>query len=309
MRSGLIAVVGKPNAGKSTLINQLTGKKVSIVSPRPQTTRRCIQTAFCSPEAQYWLIDTPGIQRPKNLLGKMMLLSAESALASADVALLVVDVSRLPTEEDQRIVHLIKQSGVPKTVVALNKMDLLPIHRVPEHYSAYEQLVAPAPMMYTNALKGHNLNKLIQLLQEALPEEREPVLEAPSGDSPPSPENLPLNLTLQEYAAEIIREKALHYTRQEVPHSLAVIVEHWEDPKEGDPDPLTRIYAQIIVERPSQKPILIGKQGSMIKRIGSSARQELEKILRTRVFLKLHVTVREGWTDHPWQLREFGYVP
>ncbi len=309
MRSGLVVVVGKTNAGKSTLLNQIVGKKVSIVSLRPQTTRRCIQTALHTQEAQYWLVDTPGFQKPKNLLGKMMLLSAESALASADVALLVVDVSRLPGEEDRRVVNLIKQSGVPKTVVALNKMDLLPIHLVPEHYSAYEKLVAPAPMMYTNALKGHNIDKLLKLLQEALPQEDPTTPEPPSEKAPPLYRELPLNLTIQEYAAEIIREKALLYTRQEVPHSLAVIVEGWEDPQEGDPSPLTRIQAQIVVERPSQKPILIGKKGSMIKRIGTSAREELEKILRTRVFLKLHVTVRESWTNNPWQLRDFGYVP
>lgn len=306
MRSGLVAIVGKPNAGKSTLLNQIIGKKVSIVSSRPQTTRRCIQTTLRTEEAIYWLVDTPGIQKPKNLLGKMMLLSAESALASADVALLVMDVSRLPEEEDKRIINLVKKSNVPKTVVALNKMDLLLIHHVPKHYAAYEELVSPAPMMYTNALKGHNIDKLLSLLQKALPENEE----TPSEETLPSPPRpLPINLTLQEYAAEIIREKALRYTRQEVPHCLAVIIERWEEPKKDDPNPLTRIHAQIIVEQPTQKPILIGKHGSMIKRIGTAAREELEKVLNTRVFLGLHVAIREGWRNHPWQLRDLGYVP
>jgi GTP-binding protein Era len=298
MKCGVVAVVGKPNVGKTTLMNHIVGEKVGIVSPRPQTTRTAIVGIANRPGAQIIFRDTPGIHRSKTKLGTLMVERAIATLHDADVVLFVVDVSRMPNEEDKRIAQLIALHSSAPRVVAMNKMDRLRPEHVREHYEAYSALTKPSEMIYTNALLGENVPKLVDLLVARLPE-GPPVYEDPE---------LYTTQTQREMAAELIREQVLIATREEVPHGVAVVIEAWEDADPADEKPITRISAAIVVERKSQKPILIGRGGKMLKRIGTEARKEIERMLGNQVFLELFVKVRENWRDRPALLREFGML-
>jgi len=298
MKCGVVAVVGKPNVGKTTLMNHVVGEKVGIVSPRPQTTRNPIVGIANRPGAQIVFRDSPGIHKPKTKLGSIMVERAVATLHDADVVLFVVDVSRMPNEEDKRIAQLISLHANAPRVVALNKMDRLRPEHVREHYEAFEALTAPSELLYTNALSGENVAKLVDLLIERLPE-REPMYDDP---------DLYTTQTQREMAAELIREQVLIATREEVPHGVAVALESWEDADPADEKPITRISAAIVVERKSQKPILIGRGGSMLKRIGTEARKEIERIVGNQVYLELFVKVRENWRDKPALLREYGIL-
>jgi len=298
MKCGVVAVVGKPNVGKTTLMNHVVGEKVGIVSPRPQTTRNPIVGIANRPGAQIVFRDSPGIHKPKTKLGSIMVERAVATLHDADVVLFVADVSRMPNEEDKRIAQLISLHANASMVVALNKMDRLRPEHVREHYEAFEALTAPSELLYTNALSGENVAKLVDLLIERLPE-REPMYDDP---------DLYTTQTQREMAAELIREQVLIATREEVPHGVAVALESWEDADPADEKPITRISAAIVVERKSQKPILIGRGGSMLKRIGTEARKEIERIVGNQVYLELFVKVRENWRDKPALLREYGIL-
>lgn len=298
MKCGVVAVVGKPNVGKTTLMNHIVGEKVGIVSPRPQTTRNAIVGIANRPGAQIVFRDTPGIHKPKTKLGSIMVERAVATLHDADVVLFVVDVSRMPNEEDKRIAQLISLHANASRGVALNKMDRLRPEHVREHYEAFEALTAPSELLYTNALLGENVAKLVDLLIERLPE-RDPLYDDP---------DLYTTQTQREMAAELIREQVLIATREEVPHGVAVALESWEDADPADEKPITRISAAIVVERKSPKPILIGRGGSMLKRIGTEARKEIERIVGNQVYLELFVKVRENWRDKPALLREFGIL-
>lgn len=298
MKCGVVAVVGKPNVGKTTLMNHIVGEKVGIVSPRPQTTRTAIVGIANRSGAQIVFRDTPGIHRPRTKLGVLMVERAIATLHDADVVLFVVDVSRMPNEEDKRIAHLISLHSSAPRVVALNKMDRLQPEHVQKHYDAYRALTEPSEMLYTNALLGENVQKLVELLVARLPE-GPPLYEDPE---------LYTTQTQREMAAELIREQVLIATREEVPHGVAVVIEGWEDADPADEKPVTRISAAIVVERKSQKPILIGRGGRMLKRIGSEARKEIERMLGNQVFLELFVKVRENWRDRPALLREYGML-
>lgn len=298
MKCGVVAIVGKPNVGKTTLMNYIVGEKVGIVSPRPQTTRTSIVGIANRPGAQIVFRDTPGIHKPKTKLGAVMVEKAIATLHEADVVLFVVDVSRMPNEEDQRIAELLRLHTSAPRVVALNKMDRLRPEYVREHYEAYETLTAPSEMLYTNALSGENVPKLVDILIKHLPQ-RKPMYDDP---------DLYTTQTLREMAAELIREQVLLATREEVPHGVAVALESWEDADPADAKPITRISAAIVVERKSQKPILIGRGGAMLKRIGSAARKEIERLVGNQVYLELFVKVRENWRDRPALLREYGVL-
>lgn len=298
MKCGVVAVVGKPNVGKTTLMNHIVGAKVGIVSPRPQTTRTTIVGIANRPGAQIIFRDTPGIHKPKTKLGAVMVESAIGTLHDADVVLFVVDVSRMPNVEDKRIAELIHLHASAPRVVALNKMDRLRPAHVREHYEAYEKLTQQSEMLYTNALSGENVPQLVEMLVECLPEG------LPLYDDP----DLYTTQTQREMAAELIREQVLIATREEVPHGVAVVIESWEDADPADEKPITRISAAMVVERKSQKPILIGRHGSMLKRIGTQARKEIERIVGNQVYLELFVKVRENWRDRPALLREYGIL-
>jgi GTP-binding protein Era len=270
-------------------MNAIVGQKVAITSSRSQTTRKAILGVANLPHAQIVFRDTPGIHDPKSKLGKAMVDTAFQTIPEADAALWVVDVSRPASDEDKRVAQALKEFGFERVVVAMNKMDRLRPEYVESRFAEYGELSAPAQMIYTKALTGENIKELLQLLVPLLPE-GPPMYEDPDFFT---------DQTMRQIAAELIREKVLSHTREEIPHSVAVTIDEWED---GD---TTHIGASIIVERESQKPILIGKKGAMLKEVGTLARKDIEEMLGGRVFLELFVKVREHWRDNPARLREF----
>jgi GTP-binding protein Era len=292
-RSGFVAVIGRPNVGKSTLVNQFVGQKVAIVSPKPQTTRSRITGILTREEAQVIFVDTPGLHRPRHKLGQAMVATATRAIPGADVVLFMVDVSVPPTDEDRMIAELIQeQTGAP-VILVLNKMDLLPPEKVKLHTEAYWEL-APYhhEWMMTVATQKVNLDKLLDLIVAALPE---------------GPRYYPgdqvTDQTERQIAAELVREQVLRCTRQEVPHAVAVVVEEFKERESG----AIYVAANIFVERESQKGIIIGRQGQMLRQVGSAARQEIERMTSGRVFLELRVKVRKGWRRDERELRRLGY--
>ena len=282
-RSGFASIIGRPNAGKSTLLNALTGEKLAIVSAKPQTTRTTIQGVVNLPDAQVVFIDTPGIHKSTTLFNKRMMETVRSALEDRDVLLYVADASAPLSAEDAEAVSVLKDLSTPVLLLA-NKIDRVPDKRrlLPfiEQFKAIRQFDEYIPV---SAVTGQGLDRVRQAILARLPE---------------GPAYFPIDhLTDQPerfLAAELIREQILRQTRQEVPHSVAVLVDHWETtPK------ITRIAATIYVERESQKPIVIGAGGAVLKKIGTLARQEIEKMLAIKVFLDLFVKVQKDWRENP----------
>ncbi len=298
-RSGFVAVIGRPNVGKSSLVNAYVGQKVAIVSPKPQTTRRRVMGVHTTANAQIVFVDTPGIHKPLHKLGEFMVDTAVAAIPDADIILFVVDVSERVRDEDQDIARLLAEKASAPVILALNKADRVNPKYLKENYAAYTALVPNAPEMLVSALRGDNLAELMGMIGERLPE------------GPPffPPEQV-TDQSEAVMAAELIREAALHLTEEEVPHSLAVAIDEWEDRQREDQDRpgLTVISAVIYVERDSQKAIVIGKRGSMLKDIGAQSRKEIEALLGRRVFLEIFVKVRERWRTNPTQLRRLGYT-
>ena len=292
MKSGLVALVGRPNAGKSTLLNKFVGQKVAIVSDKPQTTRHRIVGVRNAPNGQMVFIDTPGIHKPMHRMNRRMVDVAIDALKEVDVVVLVVDVSEPPGAGDRFVIDLLKQVGCP-AIVALNKVDrvkkpsLLPLM---QSYSSTGDFKAIVPIA---AFYGEGLDGLETEILAALPEG--PAL---------YPEEYLTDQTERTLAAELIREKVLIHTRDELPYTTAVVIDQYEEPTAEKK--LTRIFASIFVEQESQKPIVVGKGGEMIKRIGTEARIDLEKMLDCRVFLDLHVKVKQDWRDDERLLDELG---
>ena len=280
-RSGYVAVVGKPNVGKSTLVNALVGHKVAIVSPKPQTTRRRIMGILTREDAQIIFVDTPGIHDPKHALNKYMMHEVENALSDCDAILFVVDVSTPPDESDQRVAQRIRKMPQPK-IMALNKADLIDPLNVVEYTRLYHELFGSEDSMLTSGVdvRVENLNELTAMLVAQLPEGPEFY---PPEQYTDQPEKI--------LAAELIREQALHFLEQEVPHAVAVSVDEYA----LRPNNTTYISATIYIERDSQKGILIGRGGQMLKRIGMESRREIERILGNKVYLELWVKVREAW--------------
>jgi len=297
--SGFVAIVGKPNVGKSTLLNAYLGQKVAIVSDKPQTTRVRQLGILTRPGAQVIFVDTPGIHRPLHRLGHAMVESATHALSDADGIVFLCDVSELPTNEDRQIAELIHHSaGERPVILALNKMDRLPPEKVQAHTEAYWALLEGEPKvvwdwMMLSATSGDNCDKLLDMIVARLP------------DGPMYyPEDQVTDRTEREVAADLIREQVLHFVHQEVPHAVAVVVEQWSEQRHS----AVRVGATIYVEKDSQKGILIGKGGAMLKKIGVAARREIEHLTGARVFLELWVKVRKGWRENDEDLYELGYV-
>ncbi len=291
-KSGFVAVVGKPNVGKSTIVNDYVGTKIAIVSDKPQTTRRVIRGILTRPDAQVIFVDTPGIHKPIHKLGNLMVESATRVLTEVDVVTFVVDGSRMPTAEDARIGQLLNERCRVPVLLVMNKMDLLKpldIQRVTE---AFWAIVKHDDWMRISATRRDNLDKLLDQILARLPEGPELFPADQVTDQP-----------LQVLASELIREQVLRETRQEVPHSIAVAIDEWQDRR---PD-LTHIAATIYVERDSQKGILIGAHGAMLKKIGQVARAEIEQWVGHQVFLELWVKVWEKWRERDESLRELGY--
>jgi GTP-binding protein Era len=292
-RAGFVAVVGRPNVGKSTLINALLGQKLAIVSPKPQTTRNRILGILTLDDLQAIFIDTPGIHRPQHKLGEFMLAEALSALPDADLVLWVVDSSRLPNDEDRQVATAVRRETLP-VILAMNKIDITPPAALAEHSRLYRDLLPTVTeAIALSALTGEGVLAVVDLLRRYLP---------------PGPRYYPPDqiTDVQErfLAAELIREKALLHLREEVPYAVAVDLEEFAERPGG----VVYIAARLFVERPSQKGILIGHEGSMLKRIGSEARQEIEQMLGRRVYLDLRVVVKPKWRRNPAELRRLGYT-
>jgi GTP-binding protein Era len=292
--SGFVAVIGRPNVGKSTLINTLLGQKVAAVSPKPQTTRRRQLGILTIENAQIVFVDTPGIHNPRHKLGVFLNQEAEEAIPGVDVALFLVDVSEEPTDEDKWIAtRLSRLARRTPLVLAPNKIDRVPAEELTPRLEAYQALVPEETQMFPlSATTGEGLASLLETLTDLIP--------------PGKPEYEPEQITdiyERDIAAELIREACLQHLRDEVPHGVAVrINEFIERGDEG-----AYIAATIFVERESQKGIAIGRGGEMLKRIGTSARHEIEDMSGRKVFLELRVKVLKDWRKDEKAMRRFGY--
>jgi GTP-binding protein Era len=281
-RSGYVTILGRPNAGKSTLVNKLVGHKVSIVSSKPQTTRNRIQGIVNRPDAQLVLVDTPGLHRPQTVLGRQLLDEIQQSLEDVDILVLLVDASqKWGTGERYALERATRFRG--KRFLVLNKIDLLPKSILLPLMEKYREKCEFVEIVPISALKGSGVELLANLLIANLPE---------------GPPMLPIDQFTDQperfLVAEIIREKLLEATREEVPHGIAVIVDTFDESQR-----LIRIRAQIFVERAGQKGIVIGRGGEMLKKIGTAARKELEDVLGVKIFLELNVKVYPNWRDNP----------
>jgi len=294
-KSGFVAVIGRPNVGKSTLVNALIGQKVSIVSRKPQTTRTRVVGVLTEPAYQLIFIDTPGIhKKPEHKLNQLMIEQAVSSIPDADAILFVVDASVTPRGEDEMIADLLGQKAEKRPVFfVLNKMDQLRMEKAEQRIERYWSLLPNyADSIPTSALNGTNVNLLREHILPHIPE----------GPRYYAHDQL-TDQTEHQIAAELIREAMLNFTHQEVPHSAAVLIEDYHEQENG----VLYIAARIWVERESQKPIVIGNKGSRLKQIGTAARAELERFVGGKVYLDLWVKVKPKWRDHEGRLRELGF--
>ncbi|HVT11557.1 MAG TPA: GTPase Era [Fimbriimonadaceae bacterium] len=292
-RSGMVALIGKPNVGKSTLLNTIVGQKVSIVSNKPQTTRRRILGIATTDAYQIVFIDTPGIHEPHTRLQKSMVEHSRAALSDVDLIVLVVDAAHHPGDDDKQIAKMVREAGSTPVVLCMNKMDQLKAENVQAFVDAYCHLAGTEEYMLTTATRGLNVDKLVDMIVAHLPE-GEAIF----------PEDEFTDQSSRFLVGELIREKILKETRQEVPHATAVLVDEWE---EDEVTGLLHIGASIYAEKASQKGILIGKQGQFLKKIGTEARKEIEELLGRKVYLELNVKVREDWRMNPRMLQELEY--
>ena len=291
-RSGFVSIIGRPNVGKSTLLNQILKEKIAIVSDKPQTTRTRIMGVHHLPKAQIVFLDTPGIHKPKFSLNQRMVKTALNALREVDLILFLVEATSDPGSGDQFILELLKPLKVPVFLV-LNKIDRVSKPSLLPLIQRHVQQLKFTEVVPVSALSGENIDRLQKIIVQYLP----------VGD-PLFPEDTITDQPLRFIAAEIIREKILAKTYQEVPYSVAVAI---EDFSEDSQKQLVSIHAVIMIERDSQKGILIGKRGEMLKAVGTEARIELERLIGTKVFLKLWVKVKEDWRYNEAVLNELGY--
>jgi GTP-binding protein Era len=285
MKAGFVSFIGRPNAGKSTLLNRVVGTKLAIVSDKPQTTRNRILGVKNYPDAQVVFLDTPGIHRPLHRMNVRMVDAAVDTIREVDVLGVVVDVTEPPGKGDRFVLDLVKNAKAPVFLI-LNKIDQIKKSRLLPLMKQYSDLGMFAEIVPISAATGDNVDRLERAILERLPD-GEPVY--PADYLTDQPERF--------FAAEIVREKLLQFTHAEIPFSSAVVVDRFEEPAEGDAKPLLKLYCTIVVDRESQKPIIIGRAGEMIKRIGTAAREDLERFFDARVFLDLHVRVKAEWRE------------
>ena len=289
LRSGFVTLIGRPNSGKSTLVNQLVGEKISIVTDKPQTTRNVIRGIVTRPEGQLVLVDTPGVHKPIHRMNSLMMKSVRDAISDVDVLALMVDASQRFGKGDQFALELVAPLS-PTKVLILNKIDrvkkpdLLPLIDMYSKLAKFEEIVP------ISALSGENIETLVKVLFQLLP--TGPAL---------YPEDQLTDRQERSIAAEMIREKLINLTEEELPYSMAVSVDRFEES-----EAICRIYATIHVERETQKGIVIGKAGRLLKEAGIAARQDLEKLLGRQVYLELHVKVTADWREDDEALRNFG---
>ncbi|MBQ9815485.1 MAG: GTPase Era [Lachnospiraceae bacterium] len=294
IKSGYVAIIGRPNVGKSTLMNRIIGQKIAITSNKPQTTRNRIQTVYTDDRGQIVFLDTPGINKAKNKLGEYMLGAAVSTLADADVIMWIVEPSDFIGKGEQFIIEELKKHKQP-VILAMNKVDSVNRDDVFGFIDAYRKVYDFAEIVPLSAREGTNVDTLLEQLFKYLPYGPMFYDEDTLTDQP-----------MKQIVAEIIREKALYNLSDEVPHGIAVVIDRYHERPSGD---MVDIDATIICERDSHKGIVIGKGGAMLKKIGSSARIDIEKLTERQVNLKLWVKVRKEWRDSDTQLKNFGYDP
>ncbi len=291
-KAGFAAIIGRPNTGKSTLMNHLIGQKIAITSERPQTTRNRIQTVLTTEQGQIVFVDTPGIMRKaSNRLGEYMLDISLGTLGDVDVILWLVEPSSFIGEGDREIAGAIRKVDTP-VILVINKIDTIKKEQLLGIIDAWAGLHAFSEIVPVSGLKEKNLDDLLDSIFKYLPEGPPLYDEETLTDQP-----------MRQIAAEVIREKSLRMLDKEVPHGIAVTIERYQEREDG----LTEIEASIICERDSHKGIIIGKGGSMLRRIGTAARKDLEQMTDGRVFLKLFVKVRKDWRDNELLLRDYGY--
>ncbi len=292
MKSGFTAIIGRPNVGKSTLLNKILGQKIVITTDKAQTTRKRIKGIYTTDAGQIVFIDTPGVHKPLNKLGEFLLDEAKIAVPDADLILFLVDGSEPAGKGDKWIAGNILQTNTP-IIIVMNKVDKLKnLDKVEQNLISYKLLFEKNyPIVKISAKTGRNIDTLIKNIYKYLPD----------GDLL-YPEDVVTEETMRDVTEEIIREKILLYTSDEIPHSVAVTVDNYQETEEID-----RIYATIYCEQKSQKGILIGKGGNLLKKIGTEARLELEKIVEKKVFLSLEVKVDKDWRKKQSSLKNFGY--
>lgn len=290
-RSGFVAIIGRPNVGKSTLLNRMLGEKVVITSDKPQTTRNRVQGILNRPGAQVVFIDTPGLHPARSRLNRYMMEAALSSVKGVDAVLLMVEATQLAGGKDDLMMEVLGQIGVP-VILAINKIDLVEKEKLLEGIAKFSQLHPFREIVPISAATGSGVELLVDLVAGLLPE----------GD-PYFPDDILTDLPERFIVAEMIREKVFRLTRDEIPYSVAVTVESFKE----RPDGLISIAANILVEKDSQKGIIIGRKGEMLKRIGTNARKDIERLLDARVFLELFVKVSSDWREDRRMLKELGY--
>ena len=290
-RTGFISIVGRPNVGKSTLLNSILGEKIAIVSNKPQTTRNRIAGIETRGEDQFVFLDTPGIFKPQNSLGDFMVKTANNTMQEGDMVILVADAGYRPGDVEEGIVAYLKKSGTP-AILALNKVDLYRREQIAETIAAYAAIHSFEAVVPISAKKGKYVNEVLDECSKLLRE----------GDWFYD-EDMITDQPQRQMVAEIIREKILRTLDKEIPHGVAIVVEEYRD--EGS---IVRIRAEIFCEKASHKGILVGKNGETLKRIGSYAREDMEKLLDAQVYLNLWVKVKENWRDSARGILNFGYT-
>lgn len=292
MKTGFISLIGRPNAGKSTLINQILDRKIAITSSKPQTTRIRITGIFTTSDAQMVFIDTPGIHKPKDRLNQYMVEAARSTIYEGDVIFYVVDASVPFGPGEQFILDCLKDIDVP-VFLLLNKIDCMTSEEIMRTIVKWQTRREFAEIFPLSAERGDNVDRLLETVKGYL-------IEGPNF----YPEDAVTDQPERIVMSELIREKILRLTEEEVPHSVAVVIEHME---RDESDDKLIVHAAIYTERQSQKAIIIGKQGQMIKRIGTAARRDIEELLGEKIYLKLWVRVKENWRNREGALHDFGY--
>ncbi|AMA62338.1 MAG: GTPase Era [Kurthia gibsonii] len=290
-KSGFISIIGRPNVGKSTFLNRVIGQKIAIMSDKPQTTRNKVQGVLTTDDAQMIFIDTPGIHKPKHKLGEFMLKVSKNALREVEVIMFMINAEQKLGPGDEYVMEMLKGTKTPVFLV-VNKIDAIHPDEVLAKIEEYRTAFDFAEIIPISALQGNNVDRLLETIKKYLPEGPQYY---PADQVTDHPERFII--------AEMIREKVLHLTRDEVPHSIAVEIEKIR----RDENEKVRVTASIIVERDSQKGIIIGKRGAMLKDIGIRARKDIENLLGSKVYLELWVKVQKDWRDRSSQLRDFGY--
>lgn len=291
-KSGFVTLIGRPNVGKSTLMNRLIGQKIAITSNKPQTTRNRIQTVYTSEEGQIVFIDTPGIHKAKNKLGEYMVTVAERTLNEVDVILWLVEPSTFIGAGERHIAEQLNKTKTP-VILVINKIDTVKKEEILVFIDAYKDICSFAEIVPCSALNGENTDEIIASIMKYLPEGPQ-FYDADTITDQPE----------RQIVSELVREKALRLLNEEIPHGIAVAIEQMKEREGGR---LMDIHATIVCERDSHKGIIIGKKGSMLKKIGTQAREEIENLLDMKVNLQLWVKVKKDWRDSDFLIKNFGY--